>query len=107
MPKNLRNKIFNLLEDMETLNKYEKADKLERFLKEELKFLESEHVIGKYDLTYIQSNAVQAFNDHDPRRLGRGSDLDAFRAWCYTEAIISFLRQHGLTAAKLKYDQKK
>ena len=107
MSRNLKSKLGDLLEDVDTLNRPEAIRKLELFINEELKFMESEHVIGRYDLNLIKSNAMQYFQEYDARLGNTQSDLDNFRAWCYIQAVVGFLRSQGLLSSRLNYDKNK
>lgn len=102
MAKNLKSKLFNLIDDLETLGKYEKARKLESFINEELQFLETEHAFDAPDLIKIRSLALKTFNDRDARTLSKGSDTENFLTFCYLDSIIRFLRDQGLISFTLK-----
>lgn len=110
MPKNLRNKVMLILEDSETLNKYELARKIELLILEEVNHIKIDHEIGPKDLTTIESSAkhnmtnipLARFNDN-----GYGSGNTDLRAWSYIHAVVSFLRGKGLIEFNVSFEKDK
>lgn len=102
MPKNLRGKLNTILEDTERLSKHERLNLLEELIDTELGFLEAEHALSSYDLTTIQSVAVNYMQDLDVEFLQNTSPSQQ-RAICYVESVIGFLRREGLISFKFKY----
>lgn len=109
MPKNLRSKIGHILEDCETLPKYELLDRLERLVNEELRFLDAEHAIDSIDLALINSQAIKNYTDRSlaPEALGKlWADGTSTRTLCLVEAAVAFLRGRGLVNFKVVYNKK-
>lgn len=108
MPRNLQNKIYTLLDDIEDLDRHEAAKRIEALVKEEINFQKIEHVIGRHDLSVISSKAVQTFIDTDPRNFGQYSaDSEKHRAWCFVDATVNFLKNKGLISCVIRYDKNK
>lgn len=109
MPTNLREKLSTLLDDVKSLNKQDALNRMERFVLDEMKFLETEHLISKYDLNTVRSMAHSTFLAIDPRSLSEhGYDMvDEARAWSYLNAAVQLLKSKGLTACTIKYDNKR
>lgn len=110
MPKNLRNKVMLILEDAETLNKFELARKIELLVTEEVSLVKVDHEFGPRDLTTIESGAkyiftntpLSQFNDN-----GYGSGNTDLRAWSYVSSVIGFLRQKGLISFNVTFEKAK
>ena len=109
MPKNLHNKLSLLLEDLKSLPKAEALRRLEELFNNELKFLESEHEIGDYELNIIHAQAITEW--HKPTlHVGHslaGDDGSKLRTLAYVDAVQAFMKQTGLIAFTLKYKSKK
>ncbi len=110
MPKNLRYKIGLLMDDLEILSKPDAIKKIERFVKDELNFMESEYEFGVSDLVQMRSSAIQRFSDLESERIqigryGGGSSSEK-RTLAYLEAAIGLLRSKELISFRVKFKNK-
>ena len=105
MPKNLTEKLSILLEDLESLPKFEAIRICEAFVNQELNFLEIERKITRHDLTLIRSSAISEMQNMKIDMLRTETD-DSLRTYCYVHAILGFLRKEGLIKFTMSYDKK-
>lgn len=108
MPKNLESKIGNLLDDLETLDRGEKVRRVKQLVEQEVRFMEAKHELTDWDLTFINSTAVDNMGKIS---LGSSSkfstDSSKLRTWCFTQAVLSWMRKEKLVNFLLNYDDKK
>lgn len=106
MPKNLKEKVTILVEDIKTLNKYEAAAKVERFILDELQFLNTEHTMGIRDVSAVYAYATKKICEINTREDGDFSVPEHARAWCYFESTILHMRSKGLIGFNVRFDKK-
>lgn len=109
MARNIRDKLRLAIQDSYDLRTEDVLSKLERLFIEELELMQVEREFNYQDLCYIQSVAVQEFNNlrHDKESLGRlFSDPEQVRNLCVVNATVGFLRQKGFLPTILKYTKK-
>lgn len=107
VPRNLREKISNLLDDIQTLPRYEALRRIEQLVNEELSFMEAEHSVDEWDLTKIKSDAINEFNNTTMSTSLRGTVPPEHLAdWCRVLALIGFLRSKGLIKFTLAFKNK-
>lgn len=110
MPKNLKYKIGLLLDDLETLGRPDAIKRLEGFLREELKFMESEYEIDVSDLFHVKSNAIRELEEITPRNTvinlyGNSGDSER-RTLAYIKAVVGFLKSKELISFRVKFKKK-
>lgn len=109
MPKNIKQKLALILEDAESLKKYELLRLLERMFNEEMEFLQAEHQVDIYDLTNVKSQAIDMYNQMRMTMDSLGNlhgDSELIRTMCLMMATISLLRSKGLVNFTLTYKKK-
>lgn len=106
MARNLREKLFAILNDSYDLRQESLVTKLENLLKEELELKQEERLLTYQDIVYIQSVAVKEFVDLNPSEQSIGKlayDQDMMKHLCLINATILFLRGKGLLSSTFKY----
>ena len=107
MPKNLKNKINNLLEDIRTLSKEQAIRRVEQLIHDEIEFINTEHELWAADLCEIGSIAkgeYQRLGVNELRALGSEENVVWF---CRTNAVIKYLRTKGYINFTVNYMSKK
>lgn len=105
MPKNLDEKIALILNDIKRLPDFEVRKRIKDFVLQEVNFTKTEHTLDNYDLSRIQSLAMDLFSKTDFRIL----DIDQSyqRVWCFVQAVLTFLKSESLIEFGITYDSKK
>lgn len=104
-----RERVLKLMDEIRPVNKYEAAEKVEKFVLEELSRGVGEYPLKLQDLMTMHSMAAKTMTDMNFKSLnnkGYSSTKDA-RAWCYVDAVIRWLRSKELIDFTLKYNNKK
>jgi len=104
VPRNLEQKVAILQEDIRTLNTLEARRKIINFVLEEIAFSEAQHSVTEWDLTAMQSNAVNEFNQANASALN--IDPSSLRVWCLLQAFVGFLNREGLIKFTLELKKK-
>lgn len=109
MTKNLKSKVMNIVEDTQGMNNFQRAERIERLVLDELEHNNTTHTIGLHELESIRQKALHAYHDHSPQRfqdnyLGSSENITA---WCYVDAVVNMLRGKGLLTANIEFDRSK
>lgn len=107
MQSDLYNKIMTLLEDTQNLDKYESARFIEAFINNYLELKKADKVVTYYDLTQIKHQAINAYNEGNPKSLRmEGKDIsrdpDNYRTVCWLQAVTTYLSSTGSLNCKIK-----
>lgn len=106
MSRNIREKIFAIVNDTYDIRREDTVSAIERLIKDELELRDQEREVTYYDMVQIQSLAVKEYSNlrMNEDTLGKMSgDQGLIRTLCVFNATVAFLRSKKLLYSLFRY----